>query len=175
MSAVYDHDTKPNDPLVSMIRGAMDSVIHAETPDKAAIIDSYPALTSIPAWFPGASFKCHALELKSVLKDMIETPFEYALDRIVSTYHLRCAMLYSGLANNVALEQPLNNCALQTHSTLLVFIQAMVLNPEVQKRAQAEIDRVVGTGRLPDWVSYGQLVRAWSILRAFSRRARWTH
>jgi hypothetical protein len=43
MSAVYDYDTKLNDPLVSMIRGAMDSVIHAETPDKAAIIDSYPA------------------------------------------------------------------------------------------------------------------------------------
>jgi hypothetical protein len=43
MSAVYDYDTKPNDPLVSMIRGAMDIIIHAETPDKAAIIDSYPA------------------------------------------------------------------------------------------------------------------------------------
>jgi cytochrome P450 len=27
----------------------------------------------------------------------------------------------------------------------------MVLNPEVQKRAQAEIDRVVGTDRLPDF------------------------
>jgi cytochrome P450 len=27
----------------------------------------------------------------------------------------------------------------------------MVLNPEVQKRAQAEIDRVVGSDRLPDF------------------------
>lgn len=42
MSAVYDYETKPNDPLVSMIRGAMDTIIHAETPDKAAIIDAYP-------------------------------------------------------------------------------------------------------------------------------------
>jgi hypothetical protein len=54
-------------------------------------------VTSIPAWFPGASFKRHALELKSVLKDMVETPFEYALDRIVSTYLLGRAMLYSGV------------------------------------------------------------------------------
>lgn len=27
----------------------------------------------------------------------------------------------------------------------------MLLNPEVQRRAQAEIDSIVGTGRLPDF------------------------
>jgi hypothetical protein len=42
MSAVYDYETKPNDPLVSMIQGAMNSIVHAETPGKAAIIDAYP-------------------------------------------------------------------------------------------------------------------------------------
>lgn len=36
-----------------------------------------------------------------------------------------------------------------TSSTLYAFIQAMLLYPEVQKKAQAEIDRVVGPDRLP--------------------------
>lgn len=36
-----------------------------------------------------------------------------------------------------------------TSSTLYGFVQAMVLFPEVQKKAQDEIDRVVGTDRLP--------------------------
>ncbi|KAF4624844.1 hypothetical protein G7Y89_g13323 [Cudoniella acicularis] len=36
-----------------------------------------------------------------------------------------------------------------TSSTLYGFVQAMLLFPEVQKKAQAEIDRVVGTERLP--------------------------
>ncbi|KAL2005346.1 hypothetical protein VTN00DRAFT_2557 [Thermoascus crustaceus] len=36
-----------------------------------------------------------------------------------------------------------------TSSTLYGFVQAMVLFPEVQKRAQAEIDAVVGDSRLP--------------------------
>lgn len=36
-----------------------------------------------------------------------------------------------------------------TSSTLYGFVQAMVLFPKVQKRAQAEIDRVVGSKRLP--------------------------
>ncbi|KAG1804406.1 cytochrome P450 [Suillus subaureus] len=166
MSAVYDYDTKPNDPLVSMIRGAMDIIIHAETPDKAAIIDSYPALTLIPAWFPGASFKRHALELKSVLKDMVEKPFQYALDRISSGLS-GPSLVSEGLARfqgdalfELAIKESsatafggwfhlYSSC--NTHSALLVFIQAMVLNPEAQKRAQAEIDRVVGSDRLPDF------------------------
>jgi len=45
MSAVYDYETKPDDPLVSMIRGAIHSMIHAETPGKAIIINAYPACT----------------------------------------------------------------------------------------------------------------------------------
>lgn len=36
-----------------------------------------------------------------------------------------------------------------TSSTLYAFIQAMVLYPEVQKRAQEEIDRVIGDKRMP--------------------------
>jgi cytochrome P450 len=36
-----------------------------------------------------------------------------------------------------------------TSSTLYGFVQAMVLFPEVQKKAQAEIERVVGHDRLP--------------------------
>jgi len=34
---------------------------------------------------------------------------------------------------------------------MLVFVLAMVLHPEVYKRAQEEIDRVVGSQRLPDF------------------------
>lgn len=161
MSAVYDYDTKPNDPLVSMIRGAMDIIIHAETPDKAAIIDSYPALTLLPAWFPGASFKRHTLELKGVLKDMVEKPFQYALDRISSGLSAP-SMVSEGLARfqgDASFELAIKESSATafgagsetTHSALLVFIQAMVLNPEVQKHAQAEIDRVVGSDRLPDF------------------------
>lgn len=37
----------------------------------------------------------------------------------------------------------------QTSSTLLIFILAMLLNPDVQARAQAEIDSIVGLARLP--------------------------
>lgn len=40
---------------------------------------------------------------------------------------------------------------LQTTTSLMVFTLAMVLHPYVWKRAQAEIDAVIGTDRLPDF------------------------
>ena len=37
----------------------------------------------------------------------------------------------------------------QTWATLLIFMLAAVRNPDAVKKAQEEIDRVVGPGRLP--------------------------
>lgn len=36
-------------------------------------------------------------------------------------------------------------------ATLMLFVLYLMQNPEAQRRAQGEIDRVVGHGRLPDW------------------------
>lgn len=43
------------------------------------------------------------------------------------------------------------NPHIQTGSVLRTFMLAMTLFPEAQKRAQEEIDRVVGCDRLPDF------------------------
>jgi len=40
---------------------------------------------------------------------------------------------------------------MQTWSTLVTFILAMVLYPSIQRQAQDEIDRVIGTDRLPSF------------------------
>jgi len=42
-----------------------------------------------------------------------------------------------------------------TPTALTVFIMAMTLYPEVQKKAQAELDHVVGTERLPTFADRG--------------------
>ena len=38
---------------------------------------------------------------------------------------------------------------LQKISAILTFLLCMVLNPDVQRKAQAEIDAVIGNARLP--------------------------
>ena len=40
---------------------------------------------------------------------------------------------------------------MQTSSAVKTFFYAMALHPEIQKKAQEEIDRVVGNQRLPDF------------------------
>jgi cytochrome P450 len=40
-------------------------------------------------------------------------------------------------------------CAIQTVSSIYSFFLAMVLYPDVQRKAQEEIDRVIGNDRLP--------------------------
>lgn len=44
-----------------------------------------------------------------------------------------------------------------TASILNGFVQAMVVTPDVQRKAQEEVDRVVGLGRLPDMDDYPNL------------------
>lgn len=53
----------------------------------------------------------------------------------------------------------------QTTSTLLVFLLAMVLHPEIQAKAHAEIDRVVGKDRLPGFDDRPALPYVEAILR----------
>jgi cytochrome P450 len=42
-------------------------------------------------------------------------------------------------------------CGPQVAATVSTFVLAMVLFPDVQLKAQEEIDRVVGPGRLPNF------------------------
>ena len=42
-------------------------------------------------------------------------------------------------------------------SALSSFVLAIVLHPEVQVKAQRELDRVIGHARLPDFQDWGRL------------------
>jgi hypothetical protein len=53
----------------------------------------------------------------------------------------------------------------QTSGTLLVFLLAMVLHPEVQAKAQADIDRVVGKDRLPNFDDRPELPYVDAVIR----------
>ena len=53
----------------------------------------------------------------------------------------------------------------QTHATLLVFVFLMLNHPEVQHRAQLEIDHVVGGQQLPDFEDRPPLPYVDAVLR----------
>jgi cytochrome P450 len=49
------------------------------------------------------------------------------------------------------------------------FILAMTLYPEVQRKAQAEIDRVIGSSRLPDYSDQDELPYVDAVLKEVLR------
>lgn len=53
----------------------------------------------------------------------------------------------------------------------MTFILAMVRNPKVAKKAQEEIDRVMGHDRLPNWEDKGHLPYIDCILKETLRYA----
>lgn len=116
----------------------------------------------VPSWFPGSSFKKIAQEWRANLTEMTELPHRMVKSSITNgtavpsftqelmesktsfteeeeeTIKWTAASLYSGGADT-------------TVSAIATFFLAMVMNPEVVKKAQEEIDRVVGHDRLPSF------------------------
>ncbi|EKM55851.1 uncharacterized protein PHACADRAFT_195903 [Phanerochaete carnosa HHB-10118-sp] len=52
-----------------------------------------------------------------------------------------------------------------TYSSINIFILAMLKFPDVQRKAQQELDRIVGLGRLPDFEDRGSLPYITAVLR----------
>jgi len=98
---------------------------------------------------------------------MVETPYQYVQKRMESGDYSNTAMVADHLTRMEKLDDSYRSVyesalkyasataflgsAETTSSTLMTFTLAMVENPHVWKRAQAEIDAVIGTGRLPEF------------------------
>ncbi|OAX32518.1 cytochrome P450 [Rhizopogon vinicolor AM-OR11-026] len=126
------------------------------------LVDVFPILRFIPSWFPGAGFKRDAVVWREQMSELDRKPHAWAKEQIesgnyidsFSSQHLRpedgheidaeeediikwcSAALYTGGADT-------------TVSALSSFMLFMALHPDIQRRAQAEIDEVVGKNRLP--------------------------
>ncbi|KAH7919739.1 cytochrome P450 [Leucogyrophana mollusca] len=164
MSIVYGYEPLPhNDPLVDIVEKASLDISVTVTPESAALLVSFPALQNIPAWFPGASFKRNAAIVRKHISDMIEFPFKYVQDEMArgtaTPSMVSDALEGFEKADDIDELEAMKGAfatafvagAETTSSVLLVFMLAMVLHPEIQKRAQAEIDNVTGGDRLPDF------------------------
>ncbi|CAI7676626.1 unnamed protein product [Penicillium discolor] len=152
---VYGYKVEPSgsDPLIDL------ADLSAQQFSNAVQIGNW-AVDSIPIWFPGAGFQRTAQEWGQVLTTLAEMPYAFVLhqrrkQKDTASYvskHLdllngaatpdeenlikwTAAVIYSGGADTSV-------------SSLSTFFLAMAKFPDVQRRAQAELDLVVGS-RLP--------------------------
>ncbi|KAG2147440.1 cytochrome P450 [Suillus bovinus] len=151
--------TENNDHFISILQESMAlSAILAE-PGRW-LVEAIPSLRFLPSWFPGAGFKRVARDIGQNLTRLETIPFNWAKQQIQSgnyTHSFVSEQLLPEDGSTVSAQQEeITKWCSQgiygggldtTSSTLTSFILAMVLYPDVQKRAQAEIDAIVGQDR----------------------------
>ncbi|OAX41196.1 cytochrome P450 [Rhizopogon vinicolor AM-OR11-026] len=183
MSVVYDYEiVARDDPLVLLVINAMDIGIVMMTPERAMILKTFPFLLNLPDWCPGSSIKRDARISTNLSKEMVNVPFDYAKQHMAdNSISSRASMVgehlqrigEQGEALRPVLEPALKKAASTafaaayetTSSTLMVFVLAMVLYPDVQRRAQAEINLVLGRDQLPTFEDRASLPYIDAVLR----------
>ncbi|RMZ82568.1 hypothetical protein DV738_g1475, partial [Chaetothyriales sp. CBS 135597] len=165
LQIVYGYAVKPlsADPLVLLIEQMMDEFSLAFRPMTWAV-DFLPWLRHMPEWFPGASFKRLGRQWSVNTRMVIETPYNFVRKQIARGVYRQsfvASTLNPGGSGSTELSEEYlravkNSAAIMyaggadtTVSSLSSLILALTLFPEVQKKAQEEIDAVVGTDRLP--------------------------
>lgn len=182
ISLTYGIPTKPeNDPLVHLAEEAMAASATGAIPGKF-LVDVFPLLKYIPEWFPGASFQRIAREWKELWQRFISLTFQAAEANISSGSAERSFVSASldAVDENQDIEKQkvaIKETAVTfiaagadaTGASVVTFILAMTLNPDIQAKAQAEIDRVLENERLPEFSDYNSLPYVAAIMKEVLR------
>lgn len=162
----YEIERNGPDPLVKVIEHAMDNLSLAYVP-LSWLVDCVPAIKYLPDWFPGTGYRKTAREFRAINDAAAEIPFAFVKRQMAMGTNRPSYvsnLLESTMAkndDNTTLdprdEEAIKMTAVSmfaagSDSTVVVLesvILAFLIFPEVVSRAQEEIDRVVGSDRLP--------------------------
>ncbi|KAK0193929.1 cytochrome P450 [Armillaria mellea] len=172
MKIVYGYDVNPHgDRFVGLVDRAMEGARITGNLG-TFLVDYIPSIQYLPRWLPGMQFMSLADGWRNDVDAMQEEPFKYTSESL-ETGKAPSSLVSVNLAqmNNIGMSekkahlQVIRNTASvafaggadTTVSTVLSTILAFLLYPEVQAKAQAELDAVVGHTRLPNFDDRAQL------------------
>ncbi|KAE9403373.1 cytochrome P450 [Gymnopus androsaceus JB14] len=129
-------------------------------------VDMLPILRFLPSLLPGMSFKRQSDKWRTgIVKDIVDVPFHETMEEIKHGRHLECLVSqsicdssrsamdeeeYLDIVKWAACSSYLGGTETSV-SFLSTFFLAMLLHPNIQKRAQDEIDAITGGIRLPEF------------------------
>ncbi|KAG1745676.1 cytochrome P450 [Suillus lakei] len=163
----HGYEVKENDdPFVDLANRVLVNGSQATAPG-AFMVDILPFLAKVPAWLPGAGFKRIAREWRETLEEMVSAPHKFVKDQMAAgiapisfTSNLLEGSDGSAEEDHVVKWSAFSlyaGGADTTVSAIYSLFLAMTLFPDVQKKAQAEIDAVVGPDRLPSFADRDSL------------------
>ncbi|OSX58584.1 hypothetical protein POSPLADRAFT_1153082 [Postia placenta MAD-698-R-SB12] len=152
--------TSWDDEYFQMTERAIHATTEAGSP-AATLVDFVPFLKYLPSWFPGSAPIDKARSVRGIVRNMIDSPYENVKSAMCqgSVKPSLVASLLDANAHHISREdeEDIKGVAASIYSAgvdttavvLNTFILAMVLHPQVYKKAQEEIDRIVGRSCLP--------------------------
>ncbi|KAG7099922.1 hypothetical protein E1B28_001717 [Marasmius oreades] len=162
LKLTYGIDTEPeNDPWIQLSESLSHITAEASKPGRW-LVDSFPSMVYIPSWFPGASWKKWGSDSRTVSMNLVRLPYQRVKDKLAEgsqDVSWTASQLAAFGENPTPSEEDALICAAgslyaggidTTTIVIRTFILMMVRYPEIQRRAQEDIDRVVGTHRLPN-------------------------
>ncbi|EKM55771.1 uncharacterized protein PHACADRAFT_195823 [Phanerochaete carnosa HHB-10118-sp] len=165
----YGHRVLSNDDEYFKAAEIILHVLHDVS--RPSLLDVSPIFEKLPAWFPGAWFVKYIRETKPVVLHNIQMPVADVQKQLVAgtakqsfvSQHLEDLTREGQLT-----PESLYDLSMVAHMifgggsetswhTIMTFIACMLTNPDIQRKAQEEIDRVVGNSRLPDFTDRDSL------------------
>ncbi|KAH9994294.1 cytochrome P450 [Russula vinacea] len=182
MSLVYGYDVKSYNDHLLVVARKMAELGSAVLPG-TVLVNEIPLLKHIPAWIPRLSYKPAAQAGFDAGQDVLRYPMEYVKDgtserilHVLETVEERHRQLVTSTRKSAAHRKDAGSTeenaeavltgvlgsmytagSDSTALTIIAFFRILVLYPEVQKRAQKEIDTVTGGLRLPDYADRPRL------------------
>ncbi|KAJ7622192.1 cytochrome P450 [Roridomyces roridus] len=139
-----------------------ESLTRAEQAPGATAIDFFPFLKYFPSWFPGTYYANMAREWYPTVRELHTFPVEevkkqrkegiarpsFVLEQLEAVESMT-EEYEEDLRGNAAVMFAAGEST--TWGTISVFLLAMVLYPECQRKAQEEINAIIGNTRLPEF------------------------
>ncbi|KAK4122223.1 cytochrome P450 [Parathielavia appendiculata] len=157
----------PSSPWIQMADDTANAVGKSGAP-ASSIMDRLPATRHLPDWLPFMERLRYARTWRPAIEKLTRLPFEASLRQIdsgadnQSFVHTRMAIwnenAQKGVANDFDLDDIKGAAATiviagndTTAATVMLLVLYLMQNPDVQRKAQTEVDEVVGSKRLPHW------------------------
>ncbi|CAE7206215.1 unnamed protein product, partial [Rhizoctonia solani] len=166
MHSIYGYHLQDlDDPLLKEVLLMVDNLSRASMPTRLEDfwVNVFPILRYVPEWFPGAAWKITAREWRDQQARTVRDAFDWTKARITSGNRepsIVASLLTEGEKLGLSdeeLDDYVSKIAITlfvggadtTANTFLAFVIAMMLYPNAQRKAQEEIDAVIGNSRLP--------------------------
>ncbi|KAI0279677.1 cytochrome P450 [Russula brevipes] len=160
MSLAYGYELQENDDILVPVQKTSEIMSQVVLPG-AALVNHLPFLRHAPSWIPWFKYKSMARVCRDLGQRMMNEPMDFVRNAMregtavwsLASEHLQQAETLSGTERQNAeriIKETLGTAGSDTAvSSMSSLFLALALYPEVQKRAQAELDSVISRDRLP--------------------------